>query len=207
MAKPSAACPPFSTARNYVLQIKPWDLHGPDPLLHFRMPGDWVVRKGLSVDQRLPGFLTEVSKAYHQAVTLQVRQVPRQAVIIRGKLVMHPLAPPSRSSGYPPVFFYRGQLNIPRANYVGGRIGECISELCDMPVVDEANVRDENVEVHVASNIWTTVPEASPKHLQFTEELLANLAKQTSLDFKIETRTLPLWTIAADSTSQPAIPH
>ena len=55
-----------------------------------------------------------------------------------------------------------------------------------MPVVDEANVRDEDIEVHMASNIWTTVMATNPKHQQLTEELLANLAKQTSLDFKFQ---------------------
>ena len=41
---------------NYVLQLKPWDLHGPDTLLHFRIPGDWVVRKVSASISSSPAF-------------------------------------------------------------------------------------------------------------------------------------------------------
>jgi RNA polymerase sigma factor (sigma-70 family) len=197
--------PTVQYGAEYVLGIEAWDLRGEDKLLNLPMRGDWVVRKDLTREQRTEHFLSIVSKASGSPKSLSYSEIPRLAVVIRGTYApaTQPIVPPR--SGRNAVVFYRGTVDPKRANYAGGSLADRIASVCHVPVIDEAGVPNNKIEVHTAPNVYINKTIGEPQRLKQIDELLANLSAQTSLELTRETRTLPLWMLVPGeaATTQP----
>ena len=196
-----------SYALQSTLGVESWDIVGGDRLIGQRLSGDWVVRRGADPEQLRAAVLAELSKAVGATVTMERQEVERDAIVIRGKLQVHPVTTqPSRSGRrVPVVLLYRGATVPKETFYGGGNLVDRLAGLCRMPVVEETRIPPQSMELLMDRSAFISAARGSPEQTQAIGELLDNLAKQTSLQFNRERRVLPQWTLSkGQSTTAPA---
>jgi RNA polymerase sigma factor (sigma-70 family) len=192
----------------FVMEIPSWDLRGPQTLLQMPIAGDWVIRKGSTQAERVPEFVQQINQHVPGNLTLTQSTIPRQAIVVRGTLDLHPLKPHSNVRGMThsaPVILYQGTTQPAQDYYAGSKLPNALAAACRMPVVMETNLGAANLQIFRSATLPTVDSLPPAEHDRVIGEILANLTKQTSLQFSVETRTLPVWTVASDTTTQPSV--
>jgi len=178
------------------------DIHGyqvapAGDLLKQPLPGDWIVRKSATVDQRLRAvewYLRQLPNP----VRLDKHRAERDVIVVRGIYEFHPVP----GLGSPrEIHLGGGDLLHPKVELLGAGGGsgkladlfETLAGVANQYVIDETLDGDRRV-------VWKnhrdgTVNEQD--HDEGRDSLLQNLARQTSLQFTIERRTVDVWTVSA----------
>lgn len=180
----------------FALGIESWNLEGPGKLINAPMRGDWVVRADSTPEQRQAAFVAELSRVLKTPVTLTESRTQRQAIVVRGKLAMRPIAA-TRPDGRPTVVIYRGKRSPNNEWNTGNTLGEQLADTCNLPVIDEAGISQKQIELVRSQNSWLGRGAMTPQRQKAIDEILGNVAAQTSLDLRVESRLLPVWTLAA----------
>ena len=178
------------------------DIHGyqvapAGDLLKQPLPGDWIVRKSATVDQRLRAVESYL-RQLPNPVRLDKHRAERDVIVVRGIYEFHPVP----GLGSPrEIHLGGGDLLHPKVELLGAGGGsgkladlfETLAGVANQYVIDETLDGDRRV-------VWKnhrdgTVNEQD--HDEGRDSLLQNLARQTSLQFTIERRTVDVWTVSA----------
>jgi RNA polymerase sigma factor (sigma-70 family) len=183
------------------------DVDLPEDLANKPLPGDWVVRDGATREQKAAEVAKAIRAAAGQAMQLQSRTAEREVIVVRGHFAFHEIADSSTTHSVTAasgggngrrkkVFVFRGKLDPhQRPGEWGGSGGlpyalKMIGSFLDMPVIIETS-SDAPIEYRIKASAHVTKEhKLSPDQI---DEVLANLAKQTSLEFHREQRVLPVW--------------
>ena len=178
--------------------IHRYQLEIPGELRSQTLPGDWIVRKSATADERLRAVQALLLQL-PRPIRLQKRKVERDAIIVRGIFEFHPIAGmnPPRA-----IQFGAGDLLHPKVELLGvgggsGTLKDLFERLADQTnhyVFDETLDGDRRVQWR--NRLDGTVNEED--HDEGRDSLLQNLALQTSLRFTIERRTVDVWFATPD---------
>ena len=180
-----------------VVGVAPHETNLPRELLGRNLPGDWVVRRPVSVEQRMAAFTQMLSQELGRTYRSEVRQIEREAIVVRGTYAYH--APPGVDSELrgDTVHFYLGTPDKKPngSGGSGGSFGAMFKHLEDL--TRRAIIVETKLPGHGAGS-YKDHSSLQPFYGEEVDAasvdlLLANLAKQTSFELRREKRVLPTW--------------
>jgi hypothetical protein len=162
------------------------------------IPGDWVVRKGSSKQQRLAALERIVRGHTSRPLVFQETQVEREVVVARGTFRFQPLSGTYNSSW---IHVYADQLDPDtRGGGGSGSLAEFIRHLgevnLDQQVIDETQGDREtkvNYGWHMSGYIRRITDET--ERAAKLRMVLDNVSRQTGLTFSVERRTVSVWLV------------
>jgi hypothetical protein len=168
--------------------------------------GDWLFRQNADSAQLRAALLEELSRATNSTLTLEQKPAQREAIIVSGTLSLHPLTTQPAGARRPVVLLYRGTPGKPQEWFqMGPDLINMLASICQREVIVEGAARPVNFDIRVDRNVFgLRAPAGTPEEAKQTDELLANLARQTSLIFTREKRELPTWVLTSTPASSAA---
>ena len=170
------------------------DLDGLGGVYDMEVAGDWIVRVGATREKILADIERILAKVTDGKVKVQKIKVEKDVIVARGtykqKLLTEP-APPREPKD---VHLFVNKLDPQEG--AGGGTGNLdeflkrVADVADMKVFNEAAPLKEEVS-------WTNNHDASDaqKSSDQRELFLKHVAEQTSLDLRIERRTVDAWRV------------
>lgn len=175
----------------------------PAGLLKARLPGDWIVRTTSDKQQRAAALEPILSKQLNRRIRITRRMVDRDVIVVRGEYQYQPL-PEVGIQRFQSVHIYADILDADEGAGGGtASLADFLAHVGDhmnMPVIDETTADSQVVwRNHKSSRLRDMPP--GPAKFAKVDQVLKNLARQTSLQFVRERRQMPVWYI--EDASQP----
>jgi beta-lactamase regulating signal transducer with metallopeptidase domain len=168
----------------FVLGIPEYDFNLPKEL-KVDLPGDWIVRAGLPVAQQLKALEEIIYAETNRAIRFEERTIEREVIVASGRYEFKP-HPSGNYSNYIPLWDGRIQTSEYTVDSLEGLFGNIEFQI-KMKIVDETEPA-ENATIRFQ---WVERdPEPTGDKLSV---LLDDLAKTTSLQFKVERRPAQIW--------------
>jgi hypothetical protein len=181
-----------------VIDLSVFEYHLPPEIADVNIPGDWVIRKDSSPEQRLAAFEKVLREYTGRAITFQEAWVEREVVVARGTFHFHPLTGTYNDTW---IHVYADELDPDERSGGGsGSLAKFIRHLGEVnfnqQVLDETE-GDRDVEVsygwHKSGYIRLLTDEN--ERMRKLPMVLENVARQTELTFGIERRMVRVWTV------------
>jgi RNA polymerase sigma factor (sigma-70 family) len=184
--------------------ISPEETDLPREVLSRVLPGDWVMREGAPVADRMAALTQALSQEMGRTYRSEVRQLEREVIVVRGTYAYHPLPnviQERRGGGGggsgETIHFYIGQPQKQPTgmNGSGGAFAGIFGHLgllAARQIIVETTLPSRgpgSYKAHASMQPFYR-KDMDPAAL---DELLANVAKQTSLQFRRERRVVPTW--------------
>lgn len=177
-----------------ILGVNNFEFEGERGLLDLRLQGDWIYRLNSTVENRMKALESIVRDGTGRAVHFERRPVEREVVVVRGSYEFHSETEARRPTA---INIYADTLDAESG--AGGGSGtvseflEWAGECILLPVIDETgSPKPDHVEwANNRSSRLVEIPEG--ERSQKADMVLANLAKQTSLTYTRERRTIDVW--------------
>jgi hypothetical protein len=180
----------------FALQLKQYQFEGPDEVLGLEVPGDWVVRENASTEALLGALEGILRDELHQPVRFERREVERDVIVVSGRYQYRPLP------GTPDKpWIYLCVEDVPDPHMGGGGSGTLakmwtwLGNRTGRRIVDESQ-SPADLEVHWEDRLARHVSQLTQNTDEGAaklERILANLCRQTSLEFHHERRPVPVW--------------
>ncbi|MGB2864762.1 MAG: hypothetical protein WBC05_15655, partial [Sedimentisphaerales bacterium] len=168
----------------FVLGIPEYDFNLPKEL-KVDLPGDWIVRTGLPVAQQLKALEEIIYAETNRAIRFEERTIEREVIVASGRYEFKP-HPSGNYPNYIPLWDGRLQTAEYTVDSLEGLFANIEREI-KMKIVDET----EPAEIATIRYKWVKRdPEPAGDKLSV---LLDDLAKTTSLQFKVERRPAQIW--------------
>jgi hypothetical protein len=176
--------------------LKPWEIDKASLPREFWIPGDWAVREGSTLDQRIASLGSIVSKKAGRPFHFERRRLPRDVVIVRGELSLKPLWD-GAEAGVIEFYDVKNPFKIkPTLNHTTlAEMFYALQYTLARPVIVETAARDQQVTWR--NHLYTKDP----------EQLARNLEKQTGLKFDREQRDCDIWVLVADDGGSAPAPQ
>lgn len=177
----------------------------PTELADVNIPGDWIVRKGSSKEDRLAAFEAIAQARTGRAIRFEIHSVQREVIVARGVFHFQPLSGSYNDSW---IHIYADQLDPDERGGGGsGTLEKFVRILGDVVlnqhVLDETQ-GDRDVEVSYGchrSGYVRSIADQEERGRKL-RMVLENLSRQTGLSFSIEQRTVPVWRAIEDVASR-----
>jgi hypothetical protein len=177
---------------NGIAGLLSYDFSAPRDLLRVELPGDWIVRRGASTDQRMAALET-LLQSQGKPVHFEKRRVPREIVVAHGSFHFQPVATSKWATG---VNIYSDKLG-PLGR--GGGSGDVTAFLKDLG--NQLNRRVMNqVEPSREPFSWTyhdsgdlRYAAPGPEFERKLDKALNNISSQTGLTFDKATADEDVW--------------
>lgn len=175
------------------------DLEGFGGVYDMPVAGDWIVRDGATREQVLADIERILADVTNGQIKVQKVQVEKDVIVARGTYKQKPITEPAPPPREPKdVHLFVNTLDPQEG--AGGGVGTLavflkrLAEVAGMKVVNEATPHRGNVS-------WTNNHDAddAQKSSEQRELLLKHVSEQTSLEFRIERRTLDAWRVTDTS--------
>jgi RNA polymerase sigma factor (sigma-70 family) len=157
-----------------------------DGLRRLDVPGDWIVRDRTTLEGRLDAFRRAVKEGLGRSIHFERRRVMRDAVVVSGRYSPRPI-----SKELPELHLSADNRDLDSERGGGeGTMDELLSSLSfitGLRFVDEATV-PAGTKIR-----WTQ--HDSSLELGRLAELLANLSRQTSLEFRRQVHLVDVWAV------------
>ena len=181
-----------------MLRLKSFEYDGPKELLNIELPGDWIIRDEVSQKVKLKALEELLAEELDRYIQFEKRIVEREVIVATGRFRFHPLPAADNPNR---VYMFSDKFE-PNAGG-GGGTAESVAEFLGVlgnrvgvPVIDETEASKEMniVYDHHRSAYLSKLTNIEEKAKKL-EMLLANLTKQTELQFRIEKRPVEVWFI------------
>ncbi|MHC4476351.1 MAG: HEAT repeat domain-containing protein, partial [Planctomycetota bacterium] len=169
---------------------------GPEELLEIDVQGDWIVRKDSSMEQRLEALEKILEDETGRGIRFIKRRIEREVIVAGGRYRFRGLPGKGRNDV---VYMYSDIFDIDSGG--GGGTAKSVSEFLaalanrvGVPVIDRTESSGDNTIVydhHRSSYLGKVTDEL--ERAKKLEMLLANLTKQTDLQFKISAEPVEIW--------------
>ena len=190
-----------------VLQIDQTMLVGPREVLTKQLGGDIVIKDPITMDEKVAGFVAMLRQDLKRDFTLEQKDVERDVIVVSGKFVYtHPTTATTQRAGR--IVVYRG--NKPR---VGGwrargpdSFVRMLQNITFTPVVVEGQLGGTTQPWEMDQSAYVRTGGSRTADVQQVDEILANVAAQTQLQFRRERRMVKTWVLsdAGTATTGPA---
>jgi hypothetical protein len=181
-----------------VVGLSRFEYELPQEIGDVNIPGDWVVRRDSSKEQRIAAFEKIVREYTGRAVSFRASRVEREVVVARGTFHFQPQA-----GTYNRVWIhvYADRLDPDERSGGGsGSLAKFVRYLGEVnfnqPVVDETE-GDRDVGVHYGwheSGYVRKIVDEKERAVK-RRMVLDNVSRQTGLEFTVEWRWLTVWLI------------
>jgi beta-lactamase regulating signal transducer with metallopeptidase domain len=180
------------------LRIPHYDFELPKEL-NIEMPyGDWIVRADSPRDEQLRCLENIIYAETNRPIHFEKRMAEQEVIVVKG----HYKFKPHPSGNHPDYIPVTSDNKVNRSERTADSLSEFLQSLDSMHeiiIVDETEPV-ENVTIRYKSRGpklgWMKDPEQRRKEL---EALLDNLAKTTSLQFKVERRPAKIWFVTEET--------
>jgi len=183
-----------------LLGISPPHLHGGRELLALQMPGDWLVRTDAPPEAIIEAILEAAARDHGLTAGFERLQVSLPTILMRGTLQLPPPDPEAQE----PVIKVGEGAWIGGERMYGGGLSDApdplgLESLLAMPVSGAiespptAGIVHFRVRPHQPSDLVREARGLTPESRELAEEILDDLARQTGLEFEIETREREVW--------------
>ncbi len=181
--------------------LESYEYEGPEELLSLKLPGDWIVRTDTTIEERMRALQQLLAEELKRQINFEKRTVERNVIVASGSFKFHPLSGTYNDSW---LHLYSDRLD-PDERSGGGTadsVAELLTEIGDnveMPVIDETETHEEIRIPHGNHNSCSLgrIKNENEKRRKL-EMLLANITKQTELQFKVENRPAEIWFVTED---------
>jgi hypothetical protein len=173
--------------------IDPVDLEGPPDLLDLPAPGDWIVREGADRAALLAAVRRELVRATNGAVRIEPARRVKDVIVARGRFEFKSLNFPGRhSKAAVQVFADKREPSGGGSTTVSGLLRK-VADRMGQKILDETEPHDGYIswEDHRSS-------QGAKAGTPLGDELLKNVARQTSLEFRVERREVDVWVVGPD---------
>jgi beta-lactamase regulating signal transducer with metallopeptidase domain/peroxiredoxin len=196
---------PLSSVLNDNLSIDQDKFEGPEELLKIDVPGDWIVRKDISEDEKLKALEKLLADELGRNIRFVKRTVQREAIVAIGRFQFRPLPV---AQGDRSVYMFCGDFDPDGGG--GGGTADSVSEFLralgnrvGMPVIDETESSQEmQIPYRHHRSAYLTGIEDPAEKSQKLRLLLDNLSLQTELRFSVEPRPVPIWFVTEDKAGR-----
>jgi RNA polymerase sigma factor (sigma-70 family) len=156
------------------------------------VPGDWIVREGTTVEARLEAFQRAVKEGLGWSIRCERRRVTRNVVVVSGRYAPRPI-----SKEYPGLHLSADNRDLDSEN--GGGEGTLDEILFSLNFITGLRFVDE-AAVPAGTKIRWTQHDSSLERGRVAE-MLANLSRQTSLEFRRQERPVEVWSVRLQATA------
>ena len=185
---------------NGIAGLLSFDFSAPRDLFRLELPGDWIVRRGASTDERMAALET-LLQTQGKRIHFEKRHVPREIVIARGSFHFQALADTKWSRG---VNIYADKLG---PNGRGGGSGDVAMFLKDLGdqlnrrVMNQADPSREPFSwtYHDSGDLRLAAPGTELQRK--LDQVLANVSLQTGLTFQKTTADEDVWFVTRTAPS------
>ena len=191
--------------------LQGFELSGPKELRELRLGGDWIIRPSASLEQKMDAMEKILERELGRRIRFVHKDVEREVIVVRGRyekraLEGHAVTEPIHliAGGTPEQATIRDHESLARVlNRVANRFNR--------PMILEAQGLDQisvDYQMWLSYDTWPArkLDPNDPFPIHGEEKLnpvLANLAKQTSLEFSREKRPFTMWLITEIKGSDP----
>ncbi|HEY7088062.1 MAG TPA: hypothetical protein VH518_08235, partial [Tepidisphaeraceae bacterium] len=178
------------------LEIWPQDTDIDRGLLATKLEGDWVIRDDSKPGDRIAELMRSISELVGAGMVLKQEPMEREVIVVGGKLNYTEALRPKEIAHT--VHIFRGATRPKQSwNLSMGQTADemlqLIGEVIGRPMVIEADL-GENKPAAIATYQYADFRRAlQVPDGKTVDEILANLSKQTSLQFTRERRVVPTW--------------
>jgi len=175
---------------------------GPEELLKIKMPGDWIVRKGASEEQKLKALEGILANEIGRKTRFVKRTVKRRTIVATGSFKYDPV--PGAQDDHSVHIFSGDFINESRGG--GGSVDsvhdflEVIGDRLETPIIDQTEsatrIRVPH-RVHYSASVWGMKDPVEKEEKVL--EVLDNISQQTSLQFRIEPRPIEKWFVTEEN--------
>jgi hypothetical protein len=181
-----------------IVELSAFDYEIARDLTDVNIPGDWVVRKGSSKEQRLAAFEKIVRESTGRAIVFRESRVERDVIVARGTFRFQP---PAGTYNRAWIHVYADRLDPDtRGGGGSGSLARFVRRLGEVTlnrqVIDETE-GDRDGEVHYGwheSGYIRKITDEKERAAKL-QMVLDNVSRQTGLTFTIERRTVATWHI------------
>ena len=168
---------------------------GPEEFLNIEVPGDWIVRRDASEEQKLKALEEILADEIGRKIRFVKRTVERKSIVAAGSFKYHRL-PVAQDDRW--ILMFSGDF----VNEDGGGGGtadsvheflQAIGNRVNMPVID----RTEPLEIqipyrHYRSAYLSRIKDPAEKEKKMIQ-LLDNISRQTNLQFRVGLQSVEKW--------------
>jgi len=175
---------------------------GPEELMRIEVPGDWIVREGVSVGEKLKALEKILADELGRSIRFVKRTVERQAIVATGRFKFRPL-PTAKDSKWIHVFV--GDFD-PDAGGSGGTASSVADFLgafgddLDIAMIDQTESSGQiQIPYRNHLNRLSSSLGRMADQTEKTEKLaivLDNVSLQTNLQFKVTRRPVEVWHVS-----------
>jgi beta-lactamase regulating signal transducer with metallopeptidase domain len=189
---------PLRRVLNSNLSMNQNSYEGPEELLETDVPGDWIVLKDASEEQRLKALEEILAKEIGRDIRFEKRAVEHQAIIATGNFKYHrlPVVQDDRC-----IHIYSDDFTPDGGGGGGSGTVDSVSEFLQaigdrvvMPVIDQTESTEE-IRIpyrHHRSSYLSRIEDPMEK-AEKLQLLLDNISHQTNLQFTVGRRPVEIW--------------
>ncbi|HEV2294006.1 MAG TPA: sigma-70 family RNA polymerase sigma factor [Tepidisphaeraceae bacterium] len=180
----------LGTILRAVLGAESYRIEAPRHLRRAVIPGDWVIRKGSTLEERAAALEQILGEQAGLAVTIRKRRVPRDAIVVSGTL--NPTAAAAT------VHLYSDQKDTTLSGKGSGVFPgflQSLARLTGRQVVNESLTpldRKIGWALHTSGRVGDMPPKRAAAKIDM---ILANVSRQSGLQFRRETRSVDVWEV------------
>jgi peroxiredoxin len=192
---------PLRRVLNSNLSMNQNSYEGPEELLEIDVPGDWIVLKDASEEQKLKALEEILAKEIGRDIRFEKRTVERQAIVTTGNFDYHRL----------PVVEDDRWIHMFSDDFTpdgggGGGTADSVSEFLQaigdrvgIPVIDQTESSEEiSIPYRHHRSAYLSRIEDPTEKAEKLNLLLDNISRQTELQFIIEPHPVEIWFVTED---------
>lgn len=196
--------PPFDRTLREVLsqslKVNNYQIENLDSIPKIPLVGDWIIRKGTTLEQQLAALSRCLKQSVGSAITFEKKQVKREVLVANS---VHDLK--LRSGRNSTVSVYSDSVSSERM--AGGGAGtickflNALSKVLDIPVINE--IGDAN-DLHISWTWYVSKHEITLDSLEnpVIKKILANISSQVSIDFTEGSREIDVWFVKREYSAK-----
>lgn len=158
----------------------------PEDLGQLDIPGDWIVRADSSLEGRLKALERILRDEFRQPIRFERRRVERDAIVVSGKYELHP-----KAKDRPVIHIAADDKDLD--SVIGGGSGTMAEFLAALSHLHGLRFLDETKGPSISNLEWEQHDSSLDRDR--LAEILQNLSKQTSLEFRREMRPVEIWAV------------
>jgi len=187
---------PLRGVLNSNLNMNQNSYEGPEELLEIDVPGDWIVLKDASEEQKLKALEKILAREINRNIRFEKRTVERQAIVATGSFKYHRL-PMMQDDRWIHMF----SDDLTPGGGGGGGTADSVSEFLQaignrvvMPVIDQTKSPEEiSIPYRHHRSAYLSSIEDTAEKAEKLKLLLDNISRQTELQFIIEPHPVEIW--------------
>jgi len=180
--------------------LYPQDIDMPRELLSIKLDGDWIYDESARPADRLTALISEAPDIFGAGMTFQQTQIERDVIVGRGQFKFTPLAN-ATDQNRDALHVFRGET-VDKTRYTAPGLPpeafQWLGAMLARPLILEADIgqpqgsRSAYIRLEIAESAYFFDTPNTPDD-QTVDAILANVAKQTNLQFTHERRMTTVW--------------